>query len=126
MLSKKQQKYNGHAKEAAAVALTVNASMQKYVIVVDDDVDPSNIREVLFAIGLRAEPEEFDILRGWRGSWLNPRLSPQKRAIGDLTTSSVIILACKPYHWKDQFPPSFKLSFEESKRVKEKWQWLFK
>jgi 4-hydroxy-3-polyprenylbenzoate decarboxylase len=116
-----KQLYGGHAKEVALAALGCHNYNKKFIIVVDDDIDPSNINEVLFAVGMRSSPESWDIVRDcWSGS-LDPLLSPQKRELGDLTHSAVIILACKPYHWIKDFPPLVKSDPKIEERVKEKW-----
>ncbi|MFH0914009.1 MAG: UbiD family decarboxylase, partial [Chloroflexota bacterium] len=61
-----KQEYPGHAKQAALVAAGClpTAYGFKYLVVVDDDIDPSNITEVLWAIVTRTEPERsIDIVR---------------------------------------------------------------
>lgn len=123
-----EQKYVGHAKQAAmAVAgCRMGAYMAKYIVVVDDDIDPSDIREVLWAISSRTDPEvSIDIIRGCWGSQTDPFVSPQKRAIQDYTHGTAIILACKPYHWIKDFPPTIKTSPDLLKKVKEKWSGVF-
>ncbi len=116
-----EQKYGGHAKQAALMALAHMGYMHKYIIVVDDDVDPSNIREVTWAIGLRAEPEEFDIIRGCFGGGLDPILPPHKRTARDFSHSAAIILACKPYYWSKDFSASVDVDPELREQVKNKW-----
>lgn len=116
-----QQRYAGHAKQAAMAALSIESFMEKYTIVVDDDVDPSNLSEVLHAIAYRGEPAEFDVVRGWRGAATDPRLPRDKRASRDFTTSSLVILACRPFHWMKDFPPSVEVTPELDRRVREKW-----
>jgi 4-hydroxy-3-polyprenylbenzoate decarboxylase len=116
-----EQLYGGHAKEVALAALGYYNYNKKFIIVVDDDIDPSNLNEVLFAVGMRSSPESWDIVRDcWCGS-LDPLLSPQKREVKDFTHSAVMILACKPYHWIKDFPARVKSSPELEERVKEKW-----
>lgn len=119
-----KQKYPGHAKQAAMLVAgaRVSAYMLKYVIVVDDDIDPSNIKEVLWALGSRTDPEvSIDVIRGCWGSQTDPFVSPQKRAIMDYTHGVTIILACKPYHYINDFPPTIRTSPELLKKVKDKW-----
>jgi len=116
-----EQKYGGHAKQAATAALGQMTYQTKFVIVVDEDVDPSNLRHVLWAVGLRSEPEEWEATKGIWNSHLDPRLSPEKRAAGDITHSTAIILACKPYHWIKDFPPAVVEDAELEERVKGKW-----
>ncbi len=116
-----EQKYGGHAKQVALAALARHSYNRKYVIVVDDDIDPSDIREVLFAVSLRADPEKFDIIRD---SWCNhlmPLLSPQQKEMGDITQTAMLIMACKPYYWIKDFPPSITTSPELEEKVKEKY-----
>ncbi|MBI2848043.1 MAG: UbiD family decarboxylase [Chloroflexi bacterium] len=116
-----EQKYGGHAKQVAVAALGYDSYNVKFVIVVDDDVDPSNLREVLWAVGNRADPETFDVVRNsWAGK-LDPLISPEKRSAGDFTTSVMVIIACKPYHWIDSFPPSVIPDPKLREEVKQKW-----
>ena len=116
-----EQKYGGHAKQAALAALGHWNYLTKFVIVVDEDVDPSNLRQVVWAVGLRSEPEEWEAIKGTWGAYLDPRLSPQKRELGDITHSTAIILACKPYHWIKDFPPAVVEDPGLEEKVKEKW-----
>ena len=124
-----KQMYGGHAKHAAMAAASCNAVayMLRYVIVVDEDVDPTNINEVLWALGTRCDPEDsIDILRGW---WSSPGpdvlLSPEKRKRRQYEHSLAVITACKPFYWIKDFPPSSKVAPEMEKKLKEKWAKLF-
>lgn len=123
-----EQSYLGHAKQVANLAASLlqgGACTGRYIIVVDEDIDPSNWEEVIWAICTRCDPESsIDIVRGFLTSPLDPALSPQKRAMKDFTTSKVIINACKPYHWIKEFPPVNKSSDGLRKKVIEKWSYL--
>jgi 4-hydroxy-3-polyprenylbenzoate decarboxylase len=79
--------------------------MNKSVVVVDEDVDPADLNEVVFAITTRCNPaEDIDLIRGIPGTFLDPRIPPERRAAKDSTTSTMLINACRPYTWKDDFP----------------------
>ena len=124
-----KQMYGGHAKHTALAAASCNAIayMLRYVIVVDDDVDPTNISDVLWALGTRCDPEDsIDIVRGW---WSSPGpdvlLSPEKRKRRQYEHSLAVITACKPFYWIKDFPPSSKVSPEMERKIKEKWSRLF-
>lgn len=125
-----EQKYLGHAKQVATVAaglLTGGACVGKWIIVVDDDIDPSNFEQVWTAICLRADIEEsVDIVRGYLNSGLDPSLSPEKRASGNITTAKVLIDACRPWHWRDRFPKPINASERLIEEVKRKFPDLFK
>ena len=57
-----KQRYDGHAKRAALVA-AAHSYMARIVVVVDEDVDPSNLNDVMWAVATRCEPsEQIDIV----------------------------------------------------------------
>ena len=123
-----QQKYGGHAKHTAMAAATTYtlAQLNKFIIIVDDDIDPSNLNQVLWALGTRCDPEtSIDIIRDCYGGPLDPMLSPEKRSRADFTHSKAIISACKPYYWIKDFPTPVATSREMAEQVKQKWQHLF-
>lgn len=116
-----KQEYAGHANDAALAAKLLNL-IGKFSIVVDDDIDPSNISEVIWAVATRCDPESsIDIIRGSRSSRLDPRLPPEKRAQNDLTGSVAIINACKPFDWISEFPTTVRSSPELLSKTREKW-----
>jgi 4-hydroxy-3-polyprenylbenzoate decarboxylase len=124
-----KQMYPGHAKQTGLAAVSsriLGYHYGRFVIVVDDDIDPSSTSDVLWAIATRCDPlTSVDIVRGCWSSGLDPTIPPTKRKLGDLTNNRAVINACKPYHWKEKFPASFKLTPEEENIIKEKWHWLF-
>jgi len=124
-----KQIHLGHAKQVATLAAALfqgGACLGRWTIVVDDDVDPSNWEEVVWALTTRCDPEEsIDIVRGYLTSPLDPMLSPEKRARGDFTTAKVIINACKPWHWIDKFPPTNVFSEDIRRKAMSKWKELF-
>jgi len=98
-----KQRYPGHAKQAALIASQCRAGayLGRYVVVVDEDVDIYNPKDVIWAIGTRSEPENIDILRRcWSGP-LDPAIPTERKGFN----SRAIIDATRPYEWKDKFPP---------------------
>jgi 4-hydroxy-3-polyprenylbenzoate decarboxylase len=123
-----EQRYPGHAMQAAMGIAYLHATnyMNRFIIVVDDDIDPSNMQDVLWAMATRCEPAlDIDIVRQMRGTPLDPVLSPEKRGKGDYTHSTAIINACRPYEWKNEFPPTIMSTPEELEGVKKKWGKFF-
>ncbi|HVY58762.1 MAG TPA: UbiD family decarboxylase [Xanthobacteraceae bacterium] len=102
-----KQRYPGHAKQAGHIASMchVGAYAGRYVIVVDDDIDVSNLEEVIWAMLTRSDPAtSIDIITNAWSTPLDPRIEPERRAKGDFTNSRAIIDACRPWHWRDKFP----------------------
>src|SRR5438552_1329134 len=90
----------------------------RFVVVVDDDVDPANLNEVLWAMCTRCDPaEDIDILRRtWSGP-LDPRL-----AKGVTWNSRAVIDACRPFEMLKDFPPVVKASDELRDKVRQKFE----
>ena len=55
-----KQRYPGHARQAMLAASQVHAGayLGRYVIVVDDDIDPTNTFDVIWALASRSDPVE--------------------------------------------------------------------
>jgi 4-hydroxy-3-polyprenylbenzoate decarboxylase len=119
-----KQRYPGHAKHAGLAALASRGTifMNKMVIVVDDDVDPANLEEVIFALTTRCNPvEDIDTIRGIPGTFLDPRIPPERRNAGDSTTSTMVIDACRPFTWRKDFPAVNIISRELKAKTIAKW-----
>ncbi|MBI2861157.1 MAG: UbiD family decarboxylase [Chloroflexi bacterium] len=119
-----KQKYAGHAKHAALFlsGYYQTAWLSRFIIVVDDDIDPTNMTEVIWALTTRCDPAtSIDILRGCWSNDTDPMLSPEARRSGDWTNSKGIIIACKPFSWREDFPPSCKASPELLEKTRQKW-----
>jgi 4-hydroxy-3-polyprenylbenzoate decarboxylase len=115
-----KQGYPGHATEAGHIASQTRAGayLGRYVVVVDDDINPYDMEDVLWAICTRSDPKEMDIVkRAWSGP-LDPRI---RKPTDDYTNSQGIIYAVKPYAWFDEFPATSMNSEERRKAVFEKW-----
>lgn len=124
-----RQRYPGHATQAGHIASQchVGAYAGRYVVVVDDDIDVTNLEEVIWAMCTRSDPaNDIDIIhRAWSTS-LDPTISPEQRAKGALWNSRGIIDACRPFEWRDKFPQVNMPSPEVRKKTIEKWGYLIK
>jgi 4-hydroxy-3-polyprenylbenzoate decarboxylase len=116
-----QQRYDGHAKRAGLVAAG-NAYMGRIVVVVDEDIDPSNINDVMWAMATRCEPSEtVDFIRNGWSSTLDPRIPPWEKERGITSHSKMIINACRPFSWINQFPRTTAMSAAEAREIEDKW-----
>jgi UbiD family decarboxylase len=118
-----KQRYAGHAKQALmTMAGFRHGDMKRFYVAVDDDIDPSNLEEVMWAMQTRTDPaNSIDVMRNAWTADLDPRLSPAQREAGDLTMGRMLIDACKPWSWRDQFPETIVFSAAERRAVTEKW-----
>jgi UbiD family decarboxylase len=118
-----KQRYAGHAMHAltAIAGMQTGASMYRYYVAVDDDIDPVDLKQVIWAMCTRVDPaESVQTLKSWTSD-LDPRLAPEKRQQGDFTMSRMLIDACKPYFWRDRFPRANKFSAEKRREIWDKW-----
>jgi UbiD family decarboxylase len=102
-----RQRYAGHAKQAAHGLLACSASARqgRYIVVVDEDIDPTNLKEVLWAMMTRVDPKtDIEIIDGCWSTPLDPRMSPQKKEAQDYTDSRAVYYAVRPFGWREQFP----------------------
>jgi UbiD family decarboxylase len=116
-----RQRYDGHAKRAAMVA-AAHSYMARLIVVVDEDIDPSSLADVMWAVATRCEPAEgIDIIRNAWSSALDPRIPPADKERGITSHSKAIIDACRPFGWFDKFPKPSAQSAEEARDIEEKW-----
>lgn len=115
------QRYPGHSKQVglAAAAVQAGAYANKYVVVVDDDIDPTDIHQVIWAMCTRVDPvEDVEILRRQWSSGLDPTARHRLNA-------RMVIDACRPWEARDRFPRVARASRELQERVKARFPELF-
>ena len=85
--------------------------------VVDEDIDPTNLDDVIWAIVTRTSPERaIEITRWTCSSSADPAVSPLLEDGGShsagLYTSKAIIDACWPWEWRERAFPVVNVSDE--------------
>jgi UbiD family decarboxylase len=115
-----KQQYAGHAKQAGLVAAQCHAGAyaNRFVVVVDDDIDPADMDRVIWAMCTRCDPREgFEMLRGcWTGT-----SDPMNYGASDTRNARVVIDACRPWSRRASFPVEARSSGELDRRIREKW-----
>ena len=125
------QMFAGHARMAGYLACQCRpgAVSGRYVVVVDDDIDPSNLDDVVWAMCSRSDPATgIEIIRGSLGTPLDPIGDHQPgKHILEYTSNRAIIFAVKPFSrlLKDEFPKVVEPSPEVKSRVLDKWSDIF-
>ncbi len=117
------QSAHDEAKRAGDIAVkSRGVYLDRFIVVVDDDIDPTNTHDVLWAMSTRCEPSSGIIIYpNLDGSTLDPLVSPEKYAKGDFTHSKAVIDACKPFQWRDRFPRTNTLTKDTTKSISERW-----
>jgi 4-hydroxy-3-polyprenylbenzoate decarboxylase len=120
-----RQRYPGQAKQAGVLAAQCRTVgyLSRYFVVVDDDIDPMNLEEVIWAICTRSNPDQdIDVLRRcWSGP-LDPMISPEQRKRREFFNSRAVIDATRPFEWRDDFPAVSESSPELKEKVLAKWR----
>lgn len=117
-----KQMYPGHSKQAGLIAGQCHAGAyaNKYVIVVDDDIDPANMNDVIWAMCTRVDPrEDVEILRGCWSTTLDP--TSYLPAHEPRVNARMVIDACRPWARRDTFPKVARSSPELDARIRAKW-----
>jgi 4-hydroxy-3-polyprenylbenzoate decarboxylase len=116
-----EQRFAGHAAQALACAAQVPgaAYYTKWIIAVDEDVDPTDTDQVIWAMATRCNPvEDIDILRNTWSTWLDPTQNPpEDRPWG----SKALINACKEHRYIASFSKRTTVRRELYDRISASW-----
>lgn len=117
-----EQRYAGHAAQCLALAAQVpgGAYYTKWIIAVDEDVDPTDMDQVIWAMSSRCNPvEDIDVLRNTWSTWLDPTQNPpEERPYG----SKALINACKEHRYLPVFSKRTTLRREMYDQVARRWK----
>jgi 4-hydroxy-3-polyprenylbenzoate decarboxylase len=115
-----QQRYPGHARQAAYVAANCGSAAYRgrFVVVLDEDIDPTNLRDVLWAVLGRCDPaEDIEIMKRCVSGALDPIIPKDRKGFN----SRAIIDACRPWEWRHEFPQVAEASAEDVEKAEARW-----
>jgi UbiD family decarboxylase len=115
-----EQRYAGHSRQVGHLTAQTPAAayMNRYVVVVDDDIDVTDLGEVVWAMSTRTDPAvDIDVIGRTWGSKLDPMLA----ADAPPYNSRAVIDACRPYERKDTFPRVAQSDPQYLRDVRAKW-----
>jgi 4-hydroxy-3-polyprenylbenzoate decarboxylase len=117
-----RQRYAGHAKQAALATLAATRN-GRWIVIVDEDIDPTNFKEVIWAMTTRCEPaRDIETIDGCWSTPLDPLMPQDRRDSGDHTNSVAIFYACRPFHSRDTFPKVSRAPRELRQQIIEKYR----
>ncbi len=113
--------FDGQGKMMGMAILGMEAGkVTKIVIIVDEDVDPFNLNDVLWAMSTRFQPErDVEIIKDVTGWGLDPSIPRASRESGTMFTSKMIIDTTKPV--KEPFPEVITPKKEIMEKVEREW-----
>src|SRR5918999_2387279 len=118
-----KQRYAGHARQAGHILSQcgVGAYMSRYSVVVDDDIDPANLQEVMWAVATRTDPAlDIDIIQRGMGSKNDPMFVAYRYDAP--FSSKAIIDACRPWDHLQEFPAVAEASKALQDKTRAKWK----
>lgn len=108
-------------KQAGMVASHCHAGAycNRWTIVVDEDIDPTSINDVIWAMCTRCDPRmQVDVIHGGWSSALDPMCYDAEK---DRRNSRVVIDACIPFNRQKTFPVIARASKALDARMRAKW-----
>ncbi len=121
-----KQMYPGHSKQVglATASCHAGAYANRYVVVVDDDIDPTDTNQVLWAMCTRTDVvDQIDVVKR---CWSTP-LDPMAYA-GEgprYYNNRMIIDACRPYDRLKTFPAVARVDAADAADLRARWPELF-
>ena len=98
----------------------LSEALGRYVVVVDEDIDATDIDEVLWAMCTRVDPDrDIEVMRECPAGALDPTVHPDRRRYP--MVSRMVIDATRPYEWRDRFPEVVASSPELKQQVLARW-----
>ena len=118
-----KQLYAGHAKQSALLASNCHAGNYagRWTIVVDEDIDPTSMFDVIWAMSTRCDPpKDIDYIRG---AWSTPLDTMIEGP--PYENNRAIVDACRPWGRKDTFPTVAEASPKLKEKMHQKYRELF-
>jgi UbiD family decarboxylase len=116
-----RQLYAGHVAQVLALTAQCPAAayLTKWIVAVDEDVDPTNLNEVLWAMCTRCDPaRNVEFLRDTWATGLDPsRAVHEDRPYG----SKALIDACKPHRHLRDYPVRTALRRSTYTQIRDRW-----
>lgn len=124
-----KQLYAGHAKAMGMIAAQYyGGGPARWTVLVDDDIDPTNLQEVIWAIITRVPPDKgITMLTDCVSASHDPAIPQAEKdkyrvAPKPLTTSRIIFNACRPFEHKEEWYPVARVSSELRDRLIEEFK----
>jgi 4-hydroxy-3-polyprenylbenzoate decarboxylase len=122
-----KQLYPGHAKQVgmATASCHAGAYANRWVVVVDEDIDPTDTNQVLWALCTRTDViQDVDVIKRCWSTPLDPMAYAGEEG-KNYYNNRMIIDACRPYDRLKTFPAVVGTAPEEAERLRRRFPDLF-
>ena len=110
----------------ATASCHAGAYANRFVVVVDDDIDPTDTNEVLWAMCTRTDViDDIDVMKRCWSTSLDPMAYAGDGEGPSYYNNRMIIDACRPYHRLDTFPEVVRTSDDDAAELRSRWPELF-
>ena len=123
-----KQAYPGHSKQVgmATASCHAGAYANRFVVVVDDDIDPTDTNEVLWAMCTRTDViDDIDVMKRCWSTSLDPMAYAGEGDGPRYYNNRMIIDACRPYDRLATFPEVVRTSDDDATKLRARWPDLF-
>ena len=113
-----EQMYTGHPRVVGNIAALSNTHSGRYTVVVEEDIDPADFEQVMWAVVTRKRPHEaIEILTRCPATSTDPAIPLEEKMKYDVLpkpmySSRVVIDGCRPYEGKKDWYPITRVSPE--------------
>jgi len=120
-----KQRFFGHSTQVGLVASQIASVgyVSRWIVVVDDDIDPTDIHDVIWAMGTRCDPKTRTTVLDH--CW-SSRIDTLVKDYSRLYNTRMVIDACRPYEQLDTFPKVCESSPELAAQVRAKYPELYR
>ncbi|MCH8198619.1 MAG: UbiD family decarboxylase, partial [Chloroflexi bacterium] len=118
----------GHSKQVgmATASCHAGAYANRFVVVVDDDIDPTDTNEVLWAMCTRTDViDDIDVMKRCWSTSLDPMAYAGEGEGEGYYNNRMIIDACRPYDRLATFPEVVRTSDDDATKLRARWPDLF-
>jgi len=122
-----RQLYQGHSKQVgmAMASCHAGAYANRYVVVVDDDIDPTDTNQVLWAMCTRTDViQDIDVIKRCWSTGLDPMAFAGEDG-RSFYNNRMIVDACRPYDRLKTFPTVVNTCKADADRLRQNWPGLF-
>jgi 4-hydroxy-3-polyprenylbenzoate decarboxylase len=122
-----RQMYPGHSRQVglATASCHAGAYANRYVVVVDEDIDPTDTDQVLWAMCTRTDViQDIDVIKRCWSTSLDPMAYVGEDG-RSFYNNRMLIDACRPYDRIKTFPAIVRISDAAAKRLRTRWPDLF-